>query len=116
VVVAIFNSLAANGILPNANGGGGCQMPPPAPAPPAALAWTYKILACSKIPYSSDQLVITINRGWVSGTAPAAVGTTVTVAFPYHWRFNSVIQLLVPGASYTAQTTLTESATVHNQM
>jgi hypothetical protein len=116
VVVAIFNSLAASGILPNANGGGGCQMPPPAPAPPAALAWTYKILACSKIPYSSDQLVITINRGWVSGTAPAAVGTTVTVAFPYHWRFNSVIQLLVPGASYTAQTTLTESATVHNQM
>jgi hypothetical protein len=118
VVVAIFNSLAASGILPNANGGGGCQMPPPAPTPPVSpgLAWTYTISGCSKIPHTSDLLVIIINRGWVSGTAPAAVGTTVTVTFPYHWQFNSVIQLLVPGASYAAQTTLTETATVHNQM
>jgi len=27
-----------------------------------------------------------------------------------------VIQLLIPGASYAATTTLTENATVHNQM
>src|ERR1039457_3313949 len=32
VVVAIFNSLAASGVLPNANTGGTCTMPPPAPS------------------------------------------------------------------------------------
>ncbi len=31
VVVAVFNSLAAGGVLPNANTGGGCIMPPPSP-------------------------------------------------------------------------------------
>ncbi len=66
---------------------------------------------------SLDNLVITINRGWVSASSsPAAVGTRVTVVYPYHWRFNSVIQLLFPGAGYAAITNLTESGTVHNQM
>ncbi len=119
VVVAIFNSLAANGILPNANLGVGCQMPPPTPAPAGPslpLAWVYTISGCSKPPYGGDQLVITINRGWFSGTAPTVLGTMVTVTYPYHWRFNSVIQLLAPGASYAATTQLTEIATVHNQM
>src|ERR1017187_2261463 len=32
VVVAIFNSLAASGVLPNANTGGTCTMPPPVPS------------------------------------------------------------------------------------
>jgi hypothetical protein len=64
-----------------------------------------------------DDLVITINRGKViTSTAPAVVGTIVTVTYPYHWRFNSVIQLLSPGASYAATTKLNESATVQNQM
>jgi len=116
VLVAIFNSLAAaGGVLPNANTGGGCLMPPPLPShAPGSLAWTYTISGCSKIPYSSDQLVITINRGWSSPTAPVAVGTMVTVTYPYHWRFAGVLQLLFSG--YSAPTQVTESATVHNQM
>jgi len=115
VVVAIFNSLAAGGVLPNANTGGGCLMPPPFPSQaPGSLAWTYTISGCSKIPYGSDRLVITINRGWFSGTAPVAVGTMVTVTYPYHWRFAGVLQLLLPG--YSTPTQVTESATVHNQM
>jgi hypothetical protein len=40
----------------------------------------------------------------------------VTIVYPYHWQFNSVIQLLIPGANYAAITQLTESATVQNQM
>jgi hypothetical protein len=64
--------------------------------------------------------VITINRGWEAGTgsagSPASLGTVVTVLYPYTWRFNSVIQLLIPGAAYAATTQITESATVHNQM
>jgi hypothetical protein len=63
-------------------------------------------------------LLITINRGLVSTVStPAVVGTVVTVQYPYHWRFNSVIQLLFPGSTvYAATTQVIESATVHNQM
>jgi Flp pilus assembly protein TadG len=110
VVTAIFNSLAGSKVLPS----GTCT--PPAASGPVGLAWTYTISGCSGI-YAGDNLVIIINRGWVSSTAsPAAVGTKVTVSYPYHWRFNSVIQLLAPGANFAATTQVSESATVHNQM
>jgi len=115
VVNAIFNSLAASGVLPN--NGGSCTVPWPPPGQ-SSLTWTYTISGCSTA-NSGDQLVIAINRGWSapgSTTAPSVVGTVVTVTFPYHWRFNSVIQLLLPGASYAPVTSLTESSTVHNQM
>ncbi len=116
VVIAVFNSLAGSGVLPGA--GVSCTPPPPVPTRPTppGLAWIYTISGCSGST-TADNLVITINRGWVSASSsPAAVGTRVTVVYPYHWRFNSVIQLLFPGAGYAAITNLTESATVHNQM
>jgi hypothetical protein len=79
------------------------------------LVWTYTITGCDS---AGDQLIITINRGLASTVStPAVVGTMVTVQYPYHWRFNSVIQLLFPGSTtYAATTTVKESATVHNQM
>jgi len=107
VVNAIFNSLAGSGVLPT----GACT-PPGTASGPTGLAWTYTISGCP------DNLIITINRGWVSASgSPRSVGTRVTVAYPYHWRFNSVIQLLFSGSTgYAAITNLTESATVQNQM
>jgi len=109
VSTAVFNSLTGSGVLAN----GACS-PPGAASGPVGLTWTYKISGCDS---AGDVLVITINRGWVAGSGtPMPVGTVVTVAYPYHWRFNSVIQLLIPGASYAATTQVTESATVHNQM
>jgi len=103
VVSAVYNSLAGSGVLQ------GCTLP--AAASGTGLASTYKISGCP------DQLVITINRGTVvNSVSPAVVGTNVQVQYPYHWRFNSVIQLLIPGANYAATTQVTESATVHNQM
>jgi hypothetical protein len=121
VVVAIFSSLAGSGVLPNANSGT-CKMPPPVPTQ-AALAWTYTIPGCSGA-FAGDNLVITINRGCVCGSCgpacapgqPFTVSSMVTVQYPYHWRFNSVIQFLIPGASYAATTQVTQSASVHNQM
>jgi Flp pilus assembly protein TadG len=116
VVTAIVNSLAGSGLLPNANQAS-CK-PPFTPSGQTALAWTYTISGCAAA--AGDPLVITINRGWVSpsGTVgtTVAVGTTVTVQLPYHWRFNSVIQLLIPGANYAATTPVVEISTVHNQM
>jgi len=104
VVAVIFNSLKADGVLP-----GGCTIPV-TPTPNAGLSWTYSISGCPGV------LTITIDRGVVNtGVTPATVSTDVTVAYPYNWRFNSVIQLLIPGASYAATTNLHETATVHNQ-
>jgi Flp pilus assembly protein TadG len=106
VVTTIFNSLVGSGVLPT-----GCT-PLGSASGPTGLAWTYTITGCGP-----DALVITINRGSVfTTTSPAVVGTTVTVAYPYHWRFNRVIQLLFSNPGYAATTTVTESATVHNQM
>jgi Flp pilus assembly protein TadG len=106
VATAVYNSLVGSGVLPK----GTCVAPgTPANTPPS-LTWTYTISGC-------PDLVIVINRGWASTSLPpVAVGTTVQVTYPYHWRFNSVIQLLFPGAGYAAITNVTESATVHNQM
>jgi Flp pilus assembly protein TadG len=104
VVTAVFNSLVGSGVVPT----GTCTAPGAASGP-TGLAWTYTISPCP------GSLVITIDRGWVATAgSPRAVGTSVKVTYPYQWRFNSVIQLL--GASYSLPTTLTESATVHNQM
>lgn len=116
VVYAVFKSLVDSGVLPMA-GQGTCILPPSAPTyPGTGLTWTYTFSGCSGT-FLTDDLTIAINRGWASSaSAPAAIGSMVTVSYPYHWRFNSVIQLLMPGASYEAVTNLTESATVHNQM
>jgi len=105
-VTAVYNSLVGSGVLPT----GTCS-PPGTPLNTTGLTWQYTISGCP------DSLVITINRGAVvNSVSPALVGTSIQVQYPYHWRFNSVIQLLIPGASYAATTQVTESATVHNQM
>jgi Flp pilus assembly protein TadG len=111
VVTSVFNSLAASGVLSK----GTCNPPGKATYSGSGLKWTYTITGCP------DDLVIVIDRGWVFPSATtasptAAVGTIVKVTYPYHWRFDRVIQLLVPGAKYSSITYLTESATVHNQM
>ena len=92
VVDVVFNSLASS-----------------AATTKAGLIWTYTISGCP------DNLIITVDRGVFAAGQPT-VSTAVTVSFPYHWRFNSVIQLLAPGASYAAITDLRQTATVQNQM
>ena len=111
VVAAIFTSLAGSGVLAQANQGS-CSITtaPTGVQTAATLTWVYTITGCP------GNLIITINRGWSSGSAPAALGTQIIVTYPYVWRFNSVIGLLIPGpTSYSATTTLTEQTTVHNQ-
>ena len=112
VSTAVFNSLTASGVLAV----GACT-PPGTPSGPTGLTWVYQITGCNG-GFPGDILQITINRGSVSTVStPAVVGTVVSVQYPYHWRFNSVIQLLFPGSTtYAATTLVKESATVHNQM
>lgn len=115
VVTAVFNSLASSAVLPN-----GTPCVPPGTVlhdtNTSNLKWSYTISSCSGT-FANDNLIITIDRGLVlASSAPATVGTVVTVVYPYHWQFNRVIQLLIPGANYAAITQLTERATVQNQM
>jgi Flp pilus assembly protein TadG len=112
VTTAVYNSLLGSGVIP----AGTCN-PPGSPTGPTGLTWTYTISGCNPA-HASDNLVITINRGWVStATTPAVIGTVVTVQYTYYWQFNSVIQLLFSGPTgYAATTNLIESATVHNQV
>ncbi len=111
VVTAIFNSLAGSNVLPLANQGD-CKAPVDGKLV-SGVKWSYTIGGCP------DTLTITIDRGWIP-LAPTAgtvvsVGTVVTVSYPYRWRFNSVIQVLVPGANYAATTDVSETATAQNQ-
>jgi Flp pilus assembly protein TadG len=49
-------------------------------------------------------MTLTVNRGYSVQTNAAppvnVLFTTVHVSYPYQWHFNSVIHLLIPGASY----------------
>src|SRR2546422_10132541 len=111
VLEVIFNSLSANNVLPPGGSIGGCTVTP-THVGGFGLKWSYSISG-----WSTDPLVIVVDRGvLVDPGPPASIRTTVKVSYPYHWRFNSVIQLLVPGAAYAAVTDLSETATVHNQM
>ena len=63
-------------------------------------------------------LTLTIDRGLavtetISGTTVNLLGTQVSVTYPYLWHFNSVIQLVAPGANF-AGITIQTSATATN--
>lgn len=111
VVTVVFNSLANNGVLTQPNQGS-CSATGASVSQTGPLQWTYAVSGCP------DTINIIINRGWVPAvTDPKlTVGTLVTVIYPYHWRFNSAIQLLLPNATYQATTFLSETAKVHNQL
>jgi Flp pilus assembly protein TadG len=113
VVTVVFNNLAGSGVLPQANQGGCKAVNATASPSGTTLQWTYAISGCP------DNLTVLINRGWTPGVpagTSTTVGTLLTVTYPYRWHFNSVIQLLIPGATYSATTFLNETAKVHNQL
>ena len=64
VATAVFNSLSGSGVIPP---GASCG-PPGTPLWISGLTWTYKITGCSSANLT-DNLVITINRGWASPTS-----------------------------------------------
>jgi len=65
-------------------------------------------------------LTLTIDRGCftaqtIGTTTVDLVNTCVTIQYPYKWRFNSVITLLVPGARYGSVTYISANATAFNE-
>lgn len=109
VLETIYNSLASNNVVPPGSSLAGCTV---TPSYVSGLKWSYAVSSCT-----ADTLQIDIDRGLLVDLGPpASILTEVKVTYPYHWRFNSAIQLAVPGASYAPVTNLSETATVHNQM
>lgn len=62
---------------------------------------------------------LTIDRGYAVSTAVGAatvymLNTRVLISYPYRWRFNNVIKLLVSGASYAGTTQITTQVIIPN--
>ncbi len=84
--------------------------------PAGTVVWT----ATGTCP-SSATLTLTIDRGFVIPPAANAsqpvqqISTHIDLQYPYQWQFSSVIQLLVPSATYAGITTLDTDAFAANQ-
>jgi TadE-like protein len=90
----------------------------PPTGPTAGLTWISTTTGCPGGPSASLQL--TIIRGCVTAqtqgnTTTDVINTCVKIQYPYKWRFNSVITLLVPSATYASVTSITTTATAFNQ-
>ena len=81
------------------------------------LIWEYDASggACN----STNQLILTVNRGFlykasINANQVDVLATQVTISYPYPWRFNRVITLLSPGASYSGVVTISSTSTMVN--
>lgn len=99
------------------------------PASSGTLTWS----ANANTGCPGSGITFTINRGYYfpqTGASPAPascippqppsgqttmIGTCVTVQYAYKWRFNSVITLLVPSATYAGISSITTTATAFNE-
>ena len=81
------------------------------------MAWTFAASGGS----CGGTLTLTVERGYafpatIAGIANAVdiISSRVTISYPYQWRFNRVVQLIAPGATYAGVTLITTSAVVPN--
>lgn len=83
------------------------------------LTWTYTPAGGQGNGGCPGQLTLTVNRAFafkttVNGNQVDVICTQVTLSYPFMWHFNSVIQLLVPGASYAGVTQIPTDALAPN--
>ena len=106
-----------------------CGLDPSTVPVQSGLTWTY---AATGNGCPTGGLAIAINRGYVfpptgassptgctsqpsGGNTVNVVGTCVSITYAYKWRFNSVITLLVPGATYAGISHLNTAAVAFNE-
>ena len=82
------------------------------------LTWKSTATGCGSVP--PNGLILTINRGFITQqtigtTLTDVVNTQVEIQYAYKWRFNSVITLLVPSATYAGVSYVTTTATAFNE-
>jgi Flp pilus assembly protein TadG len=83
--------------------------------PSGTLTWTYTASGAG----CAAPLTLVVNRAFsfkttVSSNQVDVICTQVTITYPFVWHFNSVIQLLVPGASYAGTTLIPSDALAPN--
>jgi hypothetical protein len=97
----------------------GLKNSPPTKSKTSGLTWSYTANGCANTT-SSYSLTLTINRGCLDNQSIGKVrmdlvDTCITIQYPYKWRFNSVITLLVPNAKYGGVTYISAAATAFNE-
>jgi hypothetical protein len=95
-----------------------CGLKSVEPSSAGNFIWKSTTPGCPGGPSSS--LLLTINRGCITsqmiGTVQTdLIDTCVTIQYPYKWRFNSVITLLVPNTTYASVSYITATATAFNE-
>jgi Flp pilus assembly protein TadG len=85
----------------------------------AATPWKWSFTATCP---GGGSFVLTVDRGYVftssvtaGGNPVKIISTNVSLSYPYSWKFNRVIGLLVSGASYPATSQISVNATLENQ-
>jgi hypothetical protein len=83
------------------------------------LTWVYKAGGGGGNGGCPGPLILTVNRGFafkttVNSNQVDVICTQVAITYPFMWHFNSVIQLLVPGASYAGITLIPSDALAPN--
>lgn len=77
------------------------------------LIWTYTVSAGCP-----GSLILSIDRGKTfatsAGTPLTVEATHINISYPYQWRFNRVIQVLIPSATYLGLTQITGDAVLQN--
>jgi Flp pilus assembly protein TadG len=106
-----------------------CGLDPNTSPVPSGLTWTYTATGNG---CPTGGLTLVLNRGYVfprtgassptgcasqpsSGNTVNVVGTCVSITYAYKWRFNSVITLLVSGATYAGISHLNTTAVAFNE-
>lgn len=79
------------------------------------LSWRYTAAANG----CPGTLTLTIERGYsypalIESYTFNVISTRVSISYPYQWRFNSVITLLVPGPTATGPTLISTDAVAPN--
>jgi Flp pilus assembly protein TadG len=100
-----------------------CGITPGSATQPAILSWKFTVSTAGPPPCA---LTVIINRGCLVNSSgnncsqpltapPNLIGTQVQIQYAYNWHFNSVVTVLVPGATYAGTTTLKTSGVALNE-
>jgi Flp pilus assembly protein TadG len=86
----------------------------PEPAQGGGFVWVYT--ANTGCPAALTLIIsrLVLVQETIGGNNVTMVCTTIHISYPYQWRFNNVIQLLVPGASYASVSQIPGDATAEN--
>ena len=90
-----------------------CGLSTESPVKAGLLTWTYT--ANTGCP---GTLTLTIDRGSVfqttAGTPVTVEATHVSIQYPYQWRFNRVIRVLIPSSTYAGVILISTDAVMQN--